>query len=380
MKKIYHYAEQLNNIFWKRVTQSTLIKESSLGIFRWIFGIFLLLFFVPQFSWIAQVPNAFFNPPYLSLANLLTQFPGDLFFKILTLLIITSLVCLTIGIKARLSSSIFLFCWFIGNNFQYSFGKIDHEIMMLALLLCMIFSNWGRHYALIADKPLSRNSSQQALALFSVLLAFGFFTAGLAKALNWVDFDFSTNGFLSWFYSGYYNLNRTLLLAPTILYLPKWIFEFFDYAAVVFELSAFIALLSSRKWWRIWLLVACLFHLSNTLLLNISFFNHFLVYLVFVDFSRFKNQIFGRFKPSLTKKISYFLTGLVLCLSLPYFLGIILGGAVELFPNMRLYISVIVWIVGAIIILSDLLIVENKSVISILPSMQKSAKKQKSIR
>ncbi|MGK7951083.1 MAG: hypothetical protein AB4368_20430 [Xenococcaceae cyanobacterium] len=360
MKKLYHYVEQINNYFWARVARSTLIEESSLGIFRWIFGFFLLLFLVPQFSWIGEIPNAFFDPPYFSLANLFTQFPGDLFFKTIDLLIIISIVCLTIGVKARLFSSTFLICWFVGNNFQYSFGKIDHGIMILALLLCMIFSNWGTYYALIADRPLSRNCSKQALALFSVLLAFGFFTAGFAKALNWIDFDFSTNGFLSWFYPGYYDLSRTALLAPTILSLPKWIFEFFDYAAVIFELSAFIALLNSRKWWIFWLFIACLFHLSNTLLLNIPFVNHFLVYLVFVDFSRLKTRIWGTVNPSVPQKIIYLMTGLTICLAFPYFIGIISGETFKFFPNTMLYVSVFIWIVGASIIFSDLLFIKNQ--------------------
>ena len=356
MKKIYHYAKCLNETFWNRIAQSTLINERSLGVFRWIFGFFLLLFLAPQFSWINQATNAFFNPPYLSLANLLTQFPGGLFFNIITLLIIISIVLLTIGIKTRLFNIILLICWLIGNNFQYSFGKIDHDIMILVLLLCMIFSNWGTYYALIPDKPLADNSSKQALALFSVLLAFGFITAGLAKAIVWVDFDFSTNGFLSWFYRGYYDLNRTDLLAPIILYLPTWIFEFFDYAAVVFELSAFIALLSSRQGWLVWLLIACLFHLSNTLLLNIPFINYFLVYLVFVDFSLLLDWINRKIRLSITKNLNYFLTGLILCLSLPYFLGIMSGKTFRFFPDTMLYCSVFIWILGAIIIAINLLI------------------------
>lgn len=360
MKNIYYYGEQFNEFFWGRVAQSTLIEESSLGLFRWIFGFFLLLFWVPQFSWIAQLPDALFDPPYFSLANFFNQFPEDLFFKTIDFLIIISLVCLTIGIKARLSSVILLFCWFIGNNFKYSFGKIDHEIMILALLLCMIFSNWGIYYALIEDRALSPNYSQKSLALFSVLLAFGFFTAGFEKALNWMDFDFSTNGFLSWFYRGYYNLSRTRLLAPTIFYFPKWIFEFFDYAAVVFELSTFIALAYSRKWWLSWLFIACFFHLSNTLLLNIPFFTYFLVYLIFVDFSLLKKTILTRFKFINFEKTKYFLTSLVTCLSLPYLFSIFDGKSFSFFPNIGLYNSVIIWITGAMIIFLNLLIVTQK--------------------
>ena len=363
MKIIYHYTK-LNYIFWERVATSTVVTDSSLGIFRWIFGIFLILFNVPFFGWISQAPNAFFNPPYLSLANLFNEFPGDLFFYILNILIIISVFFLTLGIKARFSSWLLLIAWLIGNNFQFAFGKIDHgSIMILALLLCMNFSNWGTYYALIPDKKLSRNSSKKALALLSVLLAFAMFTAGFEKALNWIDFDFSTGGFMSWFYPGYYNLNRTDLLAPVVLELPKWIFEFVDYIAVVFELSGFIALLSSKKWWLSWLFVACLFHFSNILLLNIPFNNHFAVYLAFVDFSQIR--IMGRGSFSISKQAKFFLSGLVFVLCFTHFLPRVLGQNFNFFPGANLYVGIFIWILAAVIIFIDLLAANKKSAVQV---------------
>ncbi|MDJ0689759.1 MAG: hypothetical protein QNJ41_14745 [Xenococcaceae cyanobacterium MO_188.B32] len=148
--------------------------------------------------------------------------------------------------------------------------------------------------------------------------------------------------------------------------MPKWIFEFFDYAAVIFELSAFIALLNSRKWWLFWLFIACLFHLSNTLLLNIPFMSHCLVYLVFVDFSRLIEPRIKNIGFSLRRKINYFLIGLVTCLSLPYLLGILNGKSFNFFPNLILYNSVIIWTFVAIIIFINLLIVTKKSAIELV--------------
>jgi hypothetical protein len=116
------------------------------------------------------------------------------------------------------------------------------------------------------------------------------FSAGFAKALRWINFDLSTSGFLSWFYSGYYTLDRKLLLAPLVLKVPPAFFKIADYAAVLLELSPFFFLLAGRAGWRAWILIATCFHLANALLLNIPFYIHVLVYLPFVALARF----FGR--------------------------------------------------------------------------------------
>lgn len=362
MKKSYFYAKRLNYLFWSRVSRSTAVAEESLGLFRWIFGIFLLLFSVPQFSWISQAPQAFFNPPYLSFANLFSQFPGDLFFYIIDILIVISIFLITLGIRARWFGWLLLACWFLGNNFRFSFGKIDHsDIMLFALLLCMSFSNWGNYYALIPDRN-SHNASKKALALLSVLLAFAMFTAGFEKAFIWIDFNFNTNGFLSWFYPGYYDINHTELLAPLVLKLPKWIFEFADYGAVVFEVSGFIALLSSRKWWLCWLLVGCLFHLSNILLLNIPFNNHFVVYLAFVDFSQIRQWLW-RGKASIGKQLKFFLSGLVFVLVIAHIIPRIYRQNFEPFSAIELYDGIAIWILGAIVIATNLLIADSKSAV-----------------
>jgi hypothetical protein len=112
------------------------------------------------------------------------------------------------------------------------------------------------------------------------------FTAGFDKALHWINFDLSTGGFLSWFYSGYYILDRKLLLAPLVYRVPPQLFKILDYAAVAFELSPFFFLLAGRTAWRAWLLVAICFHLANALLLNIPFYGQVLVYLPFVALAR----------------------------------------------------------------------------------------------
>lgn len=237
------------------------------------------------FNWIASVPQSLFIPPVLSLANLFDGFPGRAFFIALDAASLLSLVCLAIGIGARTSTVVYLLAAIIGHSFQYSFGKIDHSILLYALLGCMAFSGWGQHLAVLPDKKTKSDSSIRSLSLLSVLLCFAMFTAGFEKALNWVDFDLKTNGFISWFRHGYYVVDRQFLLAHLVNYFPPLLLELFDYAAVALELSPLFFLLHSRKGWQVWLLIVCAFHLVNTLLLNIAFMENIMVYLVFIDFT-----------------------------------------------------------------------------------------------
>lgn len=159
--------------------------------------------------------------------------------------------------------------------------------MFPVFVLGLSFTNWGVNCALIPDKKVSEPIQRRVLAILAVLLCFAMFTAGAEKATNWIDFDLETGGFLDWFYRGFFNLGRQYLLAPFVLLVPPQAFEAFDYFAVVFELSPIIALLAGKRWWQLWLLVASVFHLGNTLLLNIAFTAHALVYLSFIPLSSF---------------------------------------------------------------------------------------------
>lgn len=364
MKKLSGYARLANYAFWNRIAAATYVSESSLGIFRWLFGFFILLFNFPVFKSIANVPDALYNPPLLSLANLLNGFPGIAFFVVLDFLIAMSVFCFTVGIRAKFFGLLLAILLFVGNSFRYSFGKIDHGILHLVLLVCISLSGAGHYNALIPDPRPSSRAAKRSLAVLAVFIVFGMFTAGFEKALHWVDFDFSTSGFLSWFYPGYFEKGRTSFLAPLVLTLPKWIFEFVDYTAVIFELSGFILLLRSRICWLSWLLVACLFHLANTLLLNISFIIHVSVYLVFIDFSFFSQQVASFFSGSVLSKLKYFLAGFagVVCLA-RVLLKFDLPHLSFLIKHDRLQVSVVLWTFAAIVISLELLltVLNNKS-------------------
>jgi len=244
----------------------------------------------PYSAFVGQVPQSFYNPPVLSLAFLFAGFPPYWLMLAGDIVRIWLMVLITIGVKTRVCTIVLCLLTFISTNFVYSFGKIDHDTLVWAVALCLAFTDWGVPYALVPDQRVNPKVAARALATSGVLIAFAMFTAGFDKALHWINFDLSTSGFLSWFYSGYYTLDRKLLLAPFVLKVPPQSFKILDYAAVTFELSPFFFLLAGRTGWRAWLLIATCFHLANALLLNIPFYAHVLIYLPFVALGRF----FGR--------------------------------------------------------------------------------------
>lgn len=264
--------------------QATHVSVRSLCVFRIVMGVGLLVFYFPTFSWLGNVPDAFFKPPLFSIASVATGFPTAAFFTLLDVLSLAALVAIIIGFRARVATIVYVVLNIIGFSFQYSFGKIDHYILPYVLLACLAFSGWSQALAIAPDKPTANATANRSLSLAAVFLCFAFFTAGFEKALNWIDFNATTSGFAAWFYDGYYDLDRTYLLAPYFKYLPFRLLEIFDYGAVLFELTPLLFLLYSRKAWRIWLLTASVFHLLNTLLLNIPFLPHFWVFLVFLDY------------------------------------------------------------------------------------------------
>jgi hypothetical protein len=252
---------------------------------------YILLFVAPYSAFVGQVPQAFYNPPVLSFANLFAGFPPCWLMLAGDLVRIWLVVLITIGIKTRFCTIVLCLLTFLSENFVYSFGKINHDhILLWAVALCLAFTDWGVPYALVPDRRLNPKTATRALATAGVLIAFGMFTAGFDKALHWINFDLSTGGFLDWFYDGYYTIDRKLLLAPLVFRVPPQLFKILDYAAVAFELSPFFFLLAGRTAWRAWLLVATCFHLASALLLNIPFHGYALVYLLFLAFTRF----FGR--------------------------------------------------------------------------------------
>lgn len=276
--------------FWARVARNSATTSAALGVFRWLYCLNLLLLDASSYSWLDDAPRALYAPPVLSLAYLFPSFPPAPFFKVLDTVGVLALCFTMVGYRTRIATVALLAVEIVGTNFKYCFGKIDHNGVEFALLLCMAVADWGRcHSADARFRPgaaagANPLAAARGMSLLAVLLAFGMVTAGIEKAYVWIDFDLRTSGFLAWYYGVRITQGRALLLSDWVQHAPLPLLELGDYLAPLFECSGFVALLTSARAFRIWLATSALFHLSNVLFLNIPFNSQTFAYMAFVDY------------------------------------------------------------------------------------------------
>jgi hypothetical protein len=285
---ILTYIDEKIGLVFSRIQCAVEVPLWHASIARIIFGFFILAFSTVYSGWLRDTPDGFYNPPYYSLGRLFSGFAPDFVISIFDILIVVSLVCIVLGIRARMACFLFAFLFVALSLFNYSVGKIGHPIMVPIAAICLGFSNGGIRNALLPDKKWPFHA--QSFAILGIVLSFAMFTAGFIKLLSWIDFDLSTNGFLSWFYHGYFSLGRQGLFADIVFSFPPILSEIMDYSAVLFELTPFICLLIGPRSWRFWLTMACFFHLINTLLLNIPFTAHFAIYPIFFIYPLFQEH------------------------------------------------------------------------------------------
>lgn len=283
MIRFLTYIDNWLNRCHERIKLTVTIDAEALAYFRIFFGICMLLFYLPSWGWLSEVPPGFFNPRIFSVANLADNHLPYLVYLISDILVICLFLFLILGIYTRIVLIVLFVLSSILYSFSYSFNKIDHHTTILMFsYLCMAFTNIGAKLALSEDKMLPKNTQQIALGLFGVIICFGLFTAGFPKFINWIDFDLGTSGFLHWFYPGFFNIDNNKLLAPVVFDIPIIFLEMADYIAAIFEISGFYFLWKGRKQWIFYLTIATLFHLMNLLVLNIDFTLNVLCYGIFI--------------------------------------------------------------------------------------------------
>lgn len=258
--------------------------DQQLGLARVIFaGYMLFLVGLPSFTWMADAPAVLFNPPPLSFASLFDGWPDPIVLGALSLGVQLGFVLLLFGIATPVASVAVSVLMMAGLNFSYSFGKIDHNILLALAPLIMSFSGWGNRYALFPKHALeSRERNAVALGMLALIIGFGMLTAAVPKLRSgWLELD--TQAVFAWMMNYNYGDARHELLTglPFVLNVP-WLWELADWTVVAFE-GLFLASVRWPRAFRTFLFVAVQFHVANLLLLNIAFAFNLAVYAVFVD-------------------------------------------------------------------------------------------------
>ena len=262
------------------------VPPRALSVFRVGYAAFILLVVgVPPFRWVGGKPDIFFDPPMLSVVRLFDRLPAPIFFWMLDVVVTLLFVFLLFGFRTRWTSWLLSVGLFMGFNWSYAYGKIDHDTLLMALVpLVMSFSGWEAHYSLDQKRSSRPLSPEQywPVALLALLLGFAMFSAGMPKLLSgWLDP--TTHAVQGYTIRQHYDFYADQLLAPVMShYHQPWFWELLDYSAVLFEVG-FLLAVAKQQIFRFFIVLTVLFHLANCLLLNIEFTRNLSFYLLFID-------------------------------------------------------------------------------------------------
>ena len=283
MIRFLTFIDSLLARFFLRVKEATWVDTKSLAIFRIFFGAMLLIYFLPSWSWLGEVPQAFFMPKLLSFAYLTDDILPENAYVFFDVVVILLLACITLGVRSRLCLLLMFILSGVLYSYSFSLGRLDHFTSMFVFAYPVLaFTNSGTQWAFVKDAPVHKSTQAKSLGVLGIAIAFSFLTGGIAKCVHWIDFDPSTNGFINWAYTGFFWDENQYLLAPYAIKFPVWLLETADYVAAIFEITAFLFLVWGKKYWRIYLILASIFHLANLLLLNFGFNLNILCYGVFI--------------------------------------------------------------------------------------------------
>nr|WP_163381271.1 HTTM domain-containing protein [Cyclobacterium sp. SYSU L10401] len=287
-----------------------------LGLTRILFCLGFFIFDLPQFIEIASFELVFFDPPP-GISRLIGPITSEDFWWTFDLILRISFALILIGFRTKASSIIFGLLLLFGFTYDYSYGKINHNIFPVIFPLLMAFTNWGGALSIDALRNRTRNKIPKGwpLTFLSFLLGWGYFTAGLPKLIGgWLDVSYSTTaGFiLRRYYSGAdpMYLNEMFVKINNL-----FIYKILDYSTLLFELGFILTIFWSALFLRA-IGIAAMFHLGVLLTVNIPFSLHVLVFLPYIIYFYFDNnsQFSERAKHFFSRNKKVFLTiGLILC-------------------------------------------------------------------
>ena len=297
------------------------LPSRALSLFRIAYALFVLLMLgVPPFRWIGGKPDIFFDPQKYGFVNLFFDgFPPAAFFWGLDVAVTLLFVSLLFGFRTRWTSGLLALGLFVGFSWSYAYGKINHDTILMALVpLVMGFSGWGAHFSLDQrQSPGPIRERYWPVALLALLLGFAMFAAGMPKLLSgWLDP--TTQAVQSYTIRQHYDFFADQLLTPVMMHYNNPLFwESLDYGAVLFEVG-FLVAVARQSWLRGFVALAVVFHLANTLMLNIDFSRNIALYLLFIDWRpglRWMDQ-----HPGLRRYVTFSALGIASAVFLVYYL------------------------------------------------------------
>jgi len=260
-----------------------LIGERSLAVSRVLTALYLLAMGYPRYVWLTAFPSSFYAPP-LGLGAFFRDLPPEWVLWLLLGATVSLTLALLVGWHTRATGLALTAFTLVGNSFEYSLGKINHDILVLMVLLTMSFSGWGRRYSVDARRAATPPppAAGWPLAMLALLVGFAMFSAGLPKALTgWLDP--STQSARAHLLYNYYVFERPTLAGRLALdHTSALTWEALDWATVILELSFLPAAFSRRAMLAVGG-IAVFFHAAIYFTMEIPFHLNALAYGMFVD-------------------------------------------------------------------------------------------------
>lgn len=272
------------------------VSSKDLGIFRIIFAASLLFIRTGRGFYIADLPDAFYQPP-IGPAAFFSGFPPAWLIWMANIIFIVFLTMLLIGWKTKVASLGAAGSLLFINVWVYALGKIDHDIFLIVTPTILAFSGWGDQFSIdsqarcgqdLDDKVLNNTPSttvgNPAVALLAVAVSLGMFTASWVKLkTGWLSFDSQAVEYL--LQVNYYITGRETSVGDYFLrHSPTWLWETQDWATVIIE-GLFIVAVVRMGWFRICLVFICFFHIGVLLMFAIGFRENLITYGAFVPWS-----------------------------------------------------------------------------------------------
>jgi|GEM_PF-3364735 len=263
------------------------VSTRDLSIYRVIFGVFALTT-LPRIGFVSDYPSTFLDPPPGPFA-LLDTVPAPWVLTSLSTATAVAAVALTIGLWTRCASIAYALLLTSSYGLTYSFGKVDHTILMVVVPLALAFSGWGDHISIdsyFTSRRRRQTPSPWAPRLLAVCIGLALLTAALPKVLTgWLSP--STQASLGHFLTKYVVEDKTGGVAPGVNSTASLtlLWEALDWVTVLLEASVIVAALSWRTF-RPTLAVLVVFHLSVLLTMGIAFQTNVIAYAAFIPWAR----------------------------------------------------------------------------------------------
>lgn len=251
--------------------------DKSLAIFRIIYALFCLLSLnlYGRYDWIGYFPDFFYNP-VPSLASLYSSFPSVFIFHAFNFILPLLALMLLIGYKTRIVSMIYGVSIITMLSFVFSItSTIYHLHLIPYTALIFSFSNWGNYYSvdafLASKKGRILKKRHNVMPLFSLIIAFSFFTSGFIKLINgWLNVNYQAVRYylVEQLINGHFE--NVVVRAIIEFNLPSFLWESLDYLVICLELVPLLFLFN-RVLFKTAIFFIATFHVTVALLMDISF-------------------------------------------------------------------------------------------------------------